>query len=156
MIIFGSILNTFESSRILTGSWGSIENCPEPKTKPPLVNLARPNLWNALYDLLPSRYQSFVRSCFLAEDGMFPVFSEAVFSEMKLANARPSATGSTLFLGAGNAKRVKPLQPDAFELWICWLRNTETWQIDADGPEELAFTAWHGTHALNPLKRFRT
>jgi len=35
MIIFGSILTTFESSRIFGGSWGSIENWLEPKTKPP-------------------------------------------------------------------------------------------------------------------------
>jgi len=40
MIIFGSILTTFESSSILGGSWGSIENWPEPKTKLPSGNLA--------------------------------------------------------------------------------------------------------------------
>jgi len=33
MIIFGSILITFESSSIFGGSWGSIENWLEPKIK---------------------------------------------------------------------------------------------------------------------------
>jgi len=49
MIIFGSIATTFESSSIFGGSWVSIENRLEPKTKPPLENLACPNLWNPLY-----------------------------------------------------------------------------------------------------------
>jgi len=40
MIIFGLILTTFESSSILGGSWGSIENLLEPKTEPPFGNLA--------------------------------------------------------------------------------------------------------------------
>jgi len=31
----GPILTTFELSSILEGSWGSIENWLEPKTKPP-------------------------------------------------------------------------------------------------------------------------
>jgi len=44
MIIFGSILTTFESSSIFGGSWISIENWLEPQTKPPLGNLACPNL----------------------------------------------------------------------------------------------------------------
>jgi len=44
MIIFGSILTTFESIRIFGGSWDSIENWLEPKTKPPWGNLAGPNL----------------------------------------------------------------------------------------------------------------
>jgi len=35
MIIFGSILITFESSSIFGGSWGSIENWLEPKIEPP-------------------------------------------------------------------------------------------------------------------------
>jgi len=34
MIIFESILTTFELSSIFGGSWGSIENSLEPKTKP--------------------------------------------------------------------------------------------------------------------------
>jgi len=42
-IIFGSILTTFQSSIIFAGSWGSIENWLEPKTKPPTGNLACPN-----------------------------------------------------------------------------------------------------------------
>jgi len=41
---FGPILTTFESSSIFEGSWGCIENWLEPKTKPPLGNLACPNL----------------------------------------------------------------------------------------------------------------
>jgi hypothetical protein len=44
MIIFGSILTTFELSSIFLGSWGSIENWLEPKIKPPSGNLAYPNL----------------------------------------------------------------------------------------------------------------
>jgi len=45
MIVFGSaILITFESSSISGGSWGSIENWLEPKTEPPLGNLACPHL----------------------------------------------------------------------------------------------------------------
>jgi len=43
MIIFGSILTTFEFSIICGGSWGSIENWLEPKTKPPSGNLACTN-----------------------------------------------------------------------------------------------------------------
>jgi hypothetical protein len=43
MIIFGLILTTFELSIILGGSWGSIENWLEPKTKPPSGNLACPS-----------------------------------------------------------------------------------------------------------------
>jgi hypothetical protein len=45
MIIFGSILTTFESSRssIFGDSWGIIKNWLEPKTEPPLGNLACPN-----------------------------------------------------------------------------------------------------------------
>jgi len=31
MIIFGSILTTFESTGIFGGGWGSFENCLEPK-----------------------------------------------------------------------------------------------------------------------------
>jgi hypothetical protein len=42
MTIFVLILTTFESSCIIRGSWGSIENWLEPKTKPPLGNLACP------------------------------------------------------------------------------------------------------------------
>jgi len=41
MIIFGSILTTFESSNIFGGS--SIENWLKPKTEPLLGNLACPN-----------------------------------------------------------------------------------------------------------------
>jgi len=44
MIIFGSILTTFEWSIIFGGSWGSIENWLEPKTEPPSGNLASQNL----------------------------------------------------------------------------------------------------------------
>jgi len=44
MIIFELILITFKLSIILRGSWGSIENCPEPKTEPPSGNLACQNL----------------------------------------------------------------------------------------------------------------
>jgi hypothetical protein len=44
MIIFGSIFTTFELSSIFGGSWGSNENWLEPKTEPPLGNLACPNL----------------------------------------------------------------------------------------------------------------
>jgi len=40
MIIFGSILTTFDSSSIFGGSWSSIENWLEPKTKPQSGNLA--------------------------------------------------------------------------------------------------------------------
>jgi len=43
MIIFGSILTTYESSSIFGGSWGSIENCLKPKIEPPLGKLACPN-----------------------------------------------------------------------------------------------------------------
>jgi len=35
MIIFGLLFTTFELSIIFGGSWGSIENWLEPKTKPP-------------------------------------------------------------------------------------------------------------------------
>jgi len=44
MIIFGLILTTFESSSTFGGSWGSIGNWLEPKTKPPSGNLTCPNL----------------------------------------------------------------------------------------------------------------
>jgi len=44
IIIFGSILITFELSSIFGGSWGSIENWLEPKIEPPLGNLVSPNL----------------------------------------------------------------------------------------------------------------
>jgi len=44
MIIFESILTTFEASVIFRGSWGSIKNWLEPKTKPPFAILACPNL----------------------------------------------------------------------------------------------------------------
>jgi hypothetical protein len=40
MIIFGLILTTFVLSSIFGGSWGSIENWREPKTKLPSRNLA--------------------------------------------------------------------------------------------------------------------
>jgi len=43
MIIFVSILTTFEFSSILGGIWGSIENWLEPKTEPSSGNLACPN-----------------------------------------------------------------------------------------------------------------
>jgi len=36
MIILGSIFTTFELSNIFGGSWGSIDNWLEPKTKPKL------------------------------------------------------------------------------------------------------------------------
>ena len=50
MIIFQTILTTFEASFILQGSLGSIKNRLEPKTLLPQANLAYPNRWNALYD----------------------------------------------------------------------------------------------------------
>jgi len=40
MIIFGTIFTTFESSRIIGDSYGSIENWLETKTEPPSENLA--------------------------------------------------------------------------------------------------------------------
>jgi len=48
MIIFGLILTTFKSSSIFGGILGSIKNWLNPKTEPPLGNLACPNLWNTL------------------------------------------------------------------------------------------------------------
>jgi len=39
-----SILTSFKPSIIFGGSWGSTENWLEPKTEPPLGNLACPNL----------------------------------------------------------------------------------------------------------------
>jgi len=44
MIIFVSIVTTFESSSIFGDSWGSIEIWLKPNTKPPSENLACPNL----------------------------------------------------------------------------------------------------------------
>jgi len=44
MIIFGSILTTFESSSIFGGRYGNIENWLKPKNKPPLGYLACSNL----------------------------------------------------------------------------------------------------------------
>jgi len=38
MIILGLIFTIFKSSIIFGGSWGSIENWLEPKTKPPTRN----------------------------------------------------------------------------------------------------------------------
>jgi len=43
MIIFGSILTTFEFSSIFGGNWGSFENWLEHKIGPPSGNLACPN-----------------------------------------------------------------------------------------------------------------
>jgi hypothetical protein len=43
MIIFGSILTTFELSIIFEGCWGSIENWLKPKIEPTSGNLACPN-----------------------------------------------------------------------------------------------------------------
>jgi len=43
MIIFGSILTTFESSSISESSWGSVENWLQPKTEPQSGNLECPN-----------------------------------------------------------------------------------------------------------------
>jgi hypothetical protein len=40
MIIFESILTTFEVSFIFGGSWGSIKNFLELKIEPPLADLA--------------------------------------------------------------------------------------------------------------------
>jgi len=51
MIIFLSILTTFESSIIFWRQLSSIENLLEPKTEPPLGNLACPNPWIALLNL---------------------------------------------------------------------------------------------------------
>jgi len=39
MIIFGSILTAFEVKLFFGGSWGSIVNWLEPKTKPPSGNI---------------------------------------------------------------------------------------------------------------------
>jgi len=39
----------FKIEHLFWGSWGSIKNLLEPKTKTPLENLACPNPWNALY-----------------------------------------------------------------------------------------------------------
>ncbi len=50
MIIFESILTTFEASFIFWASWGSIENWLELKIEPPLANLASLNPWNTLYN----------------------------------------------------------------------------------------------------------
>jgi len=44
MIIFESILTTFELSIIFGGRWGSIENWLEPKIEPPSGNIACPNM----------------------------------------------------------------------------------------------------------------
>jgi len=44
MILFGSILTTFKLSIVFKGSWGSIENWLEPKTKPPSGNIACQNM----------------------------------------------------------------------------------------------------------------
>ncbi len=41
----------FWSEHHFWGSWGSSENLLEPRIRPPLANLACPNMWNALYDL---------------------------------------------------------------------------------------------------------
>ncbi len=49
MIIFESILTTFEASFIFWGSWGSIKNWLKLKIEPPLSNLALLNPWNSLY-----------------------------------------------------------------------------------------------------------
>ena len=43
MIIFKSILTTFEVSLVFWGSWDSSKNCLEPNTKQPLQILACPN-----------------------------------------------------------------------------------------------------------------
>ncbi len=40
MIIFESILTTFEASFIFRGSWGICKNWPELKIEPPSTNLA--------------------------------------------------------------------------------------------------------------------
>ena len=58
MIIFRSILTTFESSIILYGSRVRINNWLEPKTKPLFVILAYPNLWNALYNTITYRIKN--------------------------------------------------------------------------------------------------
>jgi len=62
MIIFGSILTTFELSSIFGGSWGRIENCLEPKTKPPSGNIACPNLCmlSSISGLKPILYNTFL------------------------------------------------------------------------------------------------
>jgi len=44
MIIFGSILTTFELSSIFGSSWGSIENWLEHKIGPPSGNFGCPDL----------------------------------------------------------------------------------------------------------------
>jgi len=51
--------NPFWIEHHFWSSWGSIENELEPTAKPPSVNLACPNPWNALYDtssILPPLY----------------------------------------------------------------------------------------------------
>ncbi len=52
MIIFGWILTPFEPNIIFACSWGSIKNWLEHRIKPPSGNLACPNPWNTLYQLL--------------------------------------------------------------------------------------------------------
>ncbi len=59
MIVFESILTTFQSSIIFRGSWGNSENWFEPKIGPQYANLACQNPWNALY-----HWTSFNRVCF--------------------------------------------------------------------------------------------
>jgi len=49
MIISGLILTTFETSSIFEGSWDSIGNWLETKTKPSSGNLACPNEWNVRF-----------------------------------------------------------------------------------------------------------
>ncbi len=44
LLIFESILTSFKLSIIFGGSWGNNKNRLEPKTEPPLGNLACPNL----------------------------------------------------------------------------------------------------------------
>ncbi len=48
LLIFGSILTTFDASFIFWGSWGSIKNWLELKIEPSLANLACLNWWNTL------------------------------------------------------------------------------------------------------------
>jgi len=51
MIIFWSILNTFESSSIFGGSWGSIENLLRPKIKTTMRKFSLPKSVKRSVDL---------------------------------------------------------------------------------------------------------
>ncbi len=60
MIIFESILTTFQSSIVYRGSYGSSFNWPKPKIKQPYANLDFPNPWNPLYMYFEKRFLKFM------------------------------------------------------------------------------------------------